>query len=131
MAILKLLTGTWKVWLPALVLLSVAGTIWYQKQRINYLEEVRNVAIAEHDRAMEEQRQLLDDIKRLNTVLETQKEIDRQLGENLENAKIKLRNLESNSPAVDRWLDTPIPDGVWKAVTGGDRPPRRDSKSPD
>jgi hypothetical protein len=52
MPILMILRATWKIWLPTLAIVLIAGTIWAQGKRINHLREERDVAISEYQRAM-------------------------------------------------------------------------------
>lgn len=127
--IFLLLRSTWKIWLPILLIVGTAGTIWAQNARINSLKNQRDVAIVEHDKAMEEQRQLLADIDRLNRVLVQKKMLEQRLGAQLEDAKNRIRNLANNRPDVADWRNASLPSGLWAAVNNSS--PSPDPPDPD
>ena len=112
----------WKIWVPALAMLLVAGTIYAQHTRIKTLKAEKTMAIVEHDKAVEEQKQLLSDIDRLNKVLKKQKTFERKLGKDLQNAKNRIRKLAEDRPEVADWRMSAIPAGLWDAAVGARSP---------
>lgn len=117
-ALLAVLGRTWKVWLPAVIVVGLATTIWAQRLQLTAAKSERDVAIHEHDRAIEEQRQLLADLDRLNNILARRKDQERKLEADLESAKKRIRALAAARPDVADWRATPLPDGLWREARG-------------
>lgn len=117
-AVLAILGRTWKIWVPALVLILVAGTLYAQRTKIKSLTAQRDVAVVEHDRAVEEQRQLLDDIARLDKLLLAREAQAKKLEVDLAQAKKRIAALAAVRPDVADWLDAPLPVGLWREVSG-------------
>ena len=127
------LRQTWKIWLPMIAFVLVAGTIYAQHQQIKSLKSQRDVAVVEHERAIEEQKQLLNDIDRLNKVLLHKQEVARNLEVQLEESKNRIRRLAANRPDVADWRNSALPSGLWNEAIGigasdGD-PSRADASS--
>lgn len=127
-AVLAILGKTWKIWAPALIVLTMGGTIWAQSMSLRATKAERDVAVQEHDRAMEEQRQLLADLDRLNSILKRKAQQQRALEVSLENSKQRIRNLAAARPDIADWRAMPIPAGLWSEVN---RPSSGDPKRPD
>lgn len=117
-AILAVLARTWKIWLPALLVFGATGTIWAQRLQLTAVKAERDVAVSEHDRAMEEQRQLLNDIDKLNHILARRKAQEQKLEADLENSKKRIRALASARPDVADWRAAPLPGGLWREARG-------------
>lgn len=113
-AVLAILGRTWKIWLPAVLVIAAAGTIWAQRLQLHAAKAERDVAIHEHDRAVEERRQLLADIDKLNDILARRKDQERKLEADLEDSKKRIRALASNRPDVADWRAAPLPAGLWR-----------------
>jgi len=117
-AILALLGRTWKIWLPGALVLAAATTIWAQRLQLHAAKAERDVAIHEHNQAMEEQRQLLSDLDRLNNILARRKAQEQKLEADLEDSKKRIRALASSRPDVADWRAAPLPDGLWREARG-------------
>lgn len=108
----------WKVWVPVVLVLAVATTIWGQVKRIDSLRGQRDVAIYEHDRMVEENKSILADIDRLNKILlQREQQLDR-IEANYSSALGRIKALSQERPDVADWLDSRLPDGMWKVVRG-------------
>lgn len=128
-AFLLVLKSTWKIWVPALAVLLIGGTLWAQQSRIKSLKNQRDVAIVEHDRAMEQQTQLLADIDRLDALLLSREAVVKKLEVDLANAKKRIAALAAQRPDVVDWLAAPLPAGLWSAAN--DHPPSQSAAGAD
>jgi len=108
----------WKIWLPAILVLGVATTIWAQASRIDSLKEERDVAIYEHDRVAAENKSILDDIDRLNKIILRRQEQIKRIEADYSAAMGRLKALSQARPDVRDWIGSRLPDGMWKDIRG-------------
>lgn len=121
MALLALLGKTWKMWLPVVLVLTATTTIWAQSKRINTLKEQRNVAIYEHDRAVEQIKKQIEDIQKLNNILlDWQKQASR-LQADYDAALGRIKAVLQKRPDIRDWADTRLPGGLWEAARGAQK----------
>ena len=116
--IIMLVKKYWKVALPVVHGAVIVITFVYQNGRIKSLKEERNVAIYEHDRAVEEVSQLLEDTRRLNTILVGRRAKVSSLEASLHSAMGRISSLSQERSDIADWVDTRIPDGMWAEIFG-------------
>jgi hypothetical protein len=122
MPILMILRATWKIWLPTLAIVLIAGTIWAQGKRINHLREERDVAISEYQRAMVVAQAATADREKLDRLLqERQKDADAR-ERKMSKALAKVAELSRLRPDVRAWVDAPLPAGMWAEIHRAEDP---------
>jgi hypothetical protein len=127
MPILMILRATWKIWLPALAIVLIAGTIWAQGKRINHLREERDVAISEYQRAMVVAQAATADREKLDRLLQERQRDAESRERKLSKALAKVAELSRVRPDVRDWVDAPLPAGVWAEIHHPEDPAAVDS----
>jgi len=109
----------WKIWLPVILVLAIATTIWAQSKRITSLKGERDVAIYEHDRVAAENESILADIDRLNKIILRRQEQIKRIEADYTAAMGRIKALSQARPDVRAWVDSRLPDGMWSELRIG------------
>lgn len=112
----SVLKSYWKIIVPVILVVLIAGTVWGMSKRIDSLKEQRDELNTKFEIASKQSESLMADIRRLNKIIIQRQQQSAKLEKSYGEALDRINALSKVRPDVRSWVDTPLPDGLWAAT---------------